>query len=196
MELCEALGILNIDNIYTLDESKLKEVYRKAIRKNHPDLGGTDEKAALLNNARDIIVEAMTKLKTANIDQKARTCILGFKTYMDILDGQTAKVMIDKKEVSLNKGNIGDYYVYLDINVDIIVDGVEYKHNEFLTRVSNNEYEVQCNVKTMWYEDEKSIIVMAYGKTVPVTIRSDYTRLKLTYPYADLALLIIKQIVR
>tara|TARA_Y200000002_G_C22201510_1_gene463546 strand:- start:263 stop:562 length:300 start_codon:yes stop_codon:yes gene_type:complete len=54
MERAEALEILGLDRKATRDE--IIERYNKLIKKNHPDLGGSEWITKRINKARDILL--------------------------------------------------------------------------------------------------------------------------------------------
>lgn len=64
----EALKIFEIDEIPSFPE--LSSLYKKLVKMNHPDLGGSSEKMALINSAMDIL-EPLAKLgKTFKVERE------------------------------------------------------------------------------------------------------------------------------
>jgi hypothetical protein len=43
------------------DADRIRARHRKLIAENHPDIGGSDERASALNEARDLLLAALTK---------------------------------------------------------------------------------------------------------------------------------------
>ena len=54
MSLSEAREILNIND--NASESDIEKAYRKAMKRAHPDQGGSDWMAAKVNQAKDILL--------------------------------------------------------------------------------------------------------------------------------------------
>ncbi|NJM49484.1 MAG: molecular chaperone DnaJ [Sphingomonadales bacterium] len=56
-QLDQARNLLGITGDY--DANMVRACHRKLITENHPDTGGSDERAALLNKARDLLLAEM-----------------------------------------------------------------------------------------------------------------------------------------
>ncbi|MFC4293141.1 hypothetical protein ACFOWX_12010 [Sphingorhabdus arenilitoris] len=58
-QLDQARSLLGITGEY--DADLVRAQHRKLITENHPDTGGSDERAAMLNKARDLLLAELTK---------------------------------------------------------------------------------------------------------------------------------------
>lgn len=63
MDLQEALGILGLSgdiNKGDINQDMVQEAHRRLIQKLHPDRGGNDYLAAKINQARDLLIQALS----------------------------------------------------------------------------------------------------------------------------------------
>ena len=132
MDIQKALSILNIDNIDNIDETKLKIIFRKLMKKNHPDLGGSEEKAKQINNAYEIITNSINN--KCNIPKEYKETkivhkiIMSIDSLINIYSGKSVYYNIAGKKVEINKNNLKSNDVILDIEVKVLYRNKVEKH--------------------------------------------------------------------
>lgn len=157
----QALGLLNITNVE--DKGTLKKVYRKLMKENHPDAGGSDELSAKLNKAYDILniafdngyfdskVDLITKSRpdidmSGYVSREIPVVKIGFMQLDKVLNKEEITIELDGKQLNLTKGML-DRCKILISDVIYIVDsrGKERKYRLSVAYKYGNR-ELNCNV--------------------------------------------------
>lgn len=149
MNLNEASKILCIDNVIECDEAVLKKSYRKLMRKNHPDVGGSTQDAQLIIEAYNYVNQLRSeysKQKLVNSVARTPTIVIGFEDLIDILNGGNVKLAESGEYANLNKSNIGRFNVLVLFNLTLIVDGNPTVVSKYIYRDALDNYSVQCKV--------------------------------------------------
>ena len=122
MEYMEACKVLKLNIGVVLNESDIKRQYREAMKQNHPDLGGSDEKAARINEAYKFMLQWVGNGKTSNIGDERE------QAFNNIYKDKTVEkkqVIINAKALQSGEGlenlNYGDI---VTVKIGIIVDNV------------------------------------------------------------------------
>lgn len=149
MNLNEASKILCIDNVIECDEAVLKKSYRKLMRKNHPDIGGSTQAAQLIIEAYNYVNQLRSeyaKQKAVNSVARTPTIVIGFEDLIDILKGGKVRLAESGEYATLNKSNIGRFNVLVLFNLTLIVDGNPTVVSRYIYRDALDNYTVQCKV--------------------------------------------------
>lgn len=149
MNLNEASKILCIDNVIECDEAVLKKSYRKLMRKNHPDIGGSTQTAQLIIEAYNYVNQLRSeyaKQKAVNSVARTPTIVIGFEDLIDILKCGQVRLAESGEYATLNKSNIGRFNVLVLFNLTLIVDGTPTVVSKYVYRDALDSYTVQCKV--------------------------------------------------
>jgi curved DNA-binding protein CbpA len=181
LNITEALDIFDID-LGNIDDDKLKKKYRLLMKANHPDLGGSHEKAQSIIEAYELIKKAMKTLKVANAGKVASDnsiYIITLGQLIDIYSGKSFKsqrkqgLVIDIK--SLRKLNI-----MVSIEVIIEVDGVKSEVSVIAPYNSNDIYDINYNLEVPDITVNKEAIIKCLDKNIKLLIDND-KNLRLTF---------------
>ena len=107
MDLIQSMKILNItkNDLYSLNEAKLKKIFQNKALKMHPDKGGTSKDFINLKSARDNIQIVLEERK--NINNKG---IQGLDSYIN-LDILQSYCSIFMDSVNFSSSTISAYLV-------------------------------------------------------------------------------------
>ncbi|MEM4385673.1 MAG: J domain-containing protein [Candidatus Anstonellales archaeon] len=119
MDINKAMNIFGIKDIGSLKD--INSIYRRLMKENHPDLGGNEERAKEINIAYNILKELKDKMHfNTECNQIKDIVILKLDELVMVYEGKD----IVKGEKVINKGSLSRYEVYIDIDVDIEIQGV------------------------------------------------------------------------
>lgn len=183
MEIKQALALLEVSNIYNIDKKDIKKKWKIAIKKAHPDVGGNDMQAALINEAYKLLTDYVEYLSInkgfvsngtkSNID----VCILELRELIDIYNGKAiTKTVInsnDNLEIELSKENIASKRIIIVIPITIESGSLRDTHKLMAIRSMKDEYNVDLQ---LGYEGE--IKVRLYEKSIKYVITETKIQLR------------------
>lgn len=197
MNISKALKLMQIDNI--MNETALKKQFRKLMRENHPDSGGSHEIATELNKAYEFLLEAHKNSKTSeeahdnfmNQVFKEKTREKSINISIQALDKLfEGKALRDKngKEV-VSRENLGN--VRLLVNGDITVKvtsngeekvfthkGIALYNSSALAGEPNIIYKFRVEDG---FDNDVHIEISLNGKTTKGNIRQKNVNIKFNY---------------
>lgn len=193
MNIAEALELLGIDTLDDKSKQDITKIYRKLIKKHHPDLFSNQPELLIkneeitkdINEAYDLITSALERSKLIQQFSNAKAtkvvfAIIPFDKLPGLYSGDTIKLKYNGAEFILTSGNIRANRIVLDISCCIIVDGISYKFSALKPWVIKDEYEINCDIPIV--EDHTlDVTVLAYGKRVNLKLSSMRTQLRLRY---------------
>ena len=180
MNLSEALELFELD-LNNITADSLKKRYRQLVKKNHPDIGGSTEKAQEINEANEILLEALNRVALARVSnqvtnksQDKRIFVITVEQLIAIYNGKSFKaggsepVIIDIK--ALKKLNI-----LLAINAQLIIDGITFNYDNITPYNTADVYSIECTVNTSNINDNKDITIKCNTKTLNIVLDNDKT---------------------
>lgn len=156
MNLAEALELLGIEDIHNLTKEDLKKIYRKLLKKYHPDANnGDDTKAKEVIKANEIILAALQEIesykammKLMQMQSHCITSVIPLHTLINIYNGESITLGSGEDAVELNKNNIMKHniFVMIDFNINITNEGT--KHINKICKVEMfRNYEIVCDIE-------------------------------------------------
>lgn len=200
MDVVKALGILNFNDIQSVDRETLKKSYRSLIRKNHPDLCQGDKKekdkaeeiTKQLNKAYELLSNLLDEIdelnRWENITKKViiRT-ILPFQTLEDLYDNKPITLRSSNGEsIQLNKGGLKAHNIMFLLECDIVnqCDGVVKHFSTIKPYNLSDEYLIDTQLQfTDDCYNSPSVTIKAYNKELNITLKNEVTKVKLAYKH-------------
>lgn len=182
MDISKALDIFKIDNIANVNKDEIKKIYRRLMRENHPDLGGSQEFAKSINEAKEILDQAVNSMQQYNVRvNEIPTIIISLGSLVDIYNGKTVKVSGDKGELELTRSNINRYNAIIEINIDVQYNGISCNYHKFEARNSRDEFTIQCKYRTRTLSEEVYTKIQAYGKNINIILKDQNVNMNLMF---------------
>ena len=207
MGIGEALEILKIESLDNLESKTLTKIYRKLMKRHHPDLYTDrpdelkehEEIAKKINEAYEILNKALEKSKMLRQFEQTKSvteifAIIPFNELISLYGGSIVKLRHKDGEFKLTSSNIRANRIVLDIGCTIIIDGINYTFSSLKPWVIKDEYELNCDIPMM-SDNIIDVIVLAYGKRVELTLKSVTTRLRLKYTNNVVLILNLRKVI-
>ena len=184
MDLLDALKLFEIDSIINVNEADLKKKYRKLIKLNHPDLGGSENKSMEIISAYDILKKSIETLKNIDILSKSstETVIISFENLIDILKGKSISYTANSKNIiNISKENINRYNIIVEIRIKIEFNGVCREYTKFEVRTISDSFTIHCKYAALNLTDTIETKIIAYGKNVDLKLSNPNVNMNLTF---------------
>ena len=207
MGIGEALEILKIESLDNLESKTLTKIYRKLMKRHHPDLYTDrpdelkehEEIAKKINEAYEILNKALEKSKILRQFEQTKSvteifAIIPFNELISLYGGSIVTLGHKDGEFKLTSSNIRANRIVLDIGCTIIIDGINYTFSSLKPWVIKDEYELNCDIPMM-SDNIIDVIVLAYGKRVELTLKSVTTRLRLKYTNNVVLILNLRKVI-
>ena len=207
MELNEALNILGLEKVS--DEQSLKKHFRKKMRENHPDSGGSHDTATKLNTAYTVIVEALKNSKGSleakrefddYINREAKEKVKSINISMHALDklfeGNELKDKNGNTVLSIENLPKSRVLVNCDIDIEISQGDRVIVFNH--PGISMYNHNVEYNETNLTYkfnvndglDGEVGIKVSLNGKNVTAKVNRKSLKIKFNYEWYSVLILI------
>ena len=207
MGIGEALEILKIESLDNLESKTLTKIYRKLMKRHHPDLYTDrpdelkehEEIAKKINEAYEILNKALEKSKMLRQFEQTKSvteifAIIPFNELISLYGGSIVTLRHKDGEFKLTSSNIRANRIVLDIGCTIIIDGINYTFSSLKPWVIKDEYELNCDIPMM-SDNIIDVLVLAYGKRVELTLKSVTTRLRLKYTNNVVLILNLRKVI-
>ena len=186
MELYDALNIFGFADITKIDELMLRKAYRKLMKKNHPDIGGSEEVAKRINKANEVVLAALETLKKAEINRVSgnTTVFINFDSLINIFNGDSVIVGNTDNKMTIDRSNINRFNIVLDIDIKIMANGIQYPVNKLEPRNISDNYSITFRYFTKTLDELVEFKIQSYGKKVAIPVSSKIINLNLKYDNA------------
>ena len=186
MELYDALKIFGFTEITKIDELMLRKAYRKLMKKNHPDIGGSEEVAKKINKANEVVLAALESLKKAEINRVSgnTTVFINFDSLIKIFNGDSVVVGNADNKMTIDRSNINRFNIVLDIDIKIMANGIQYPVNKLEPRNISDNYSITFRYFTRTLDELVEFEIQAYGKKVAIPVSTKIINLNLKYDNA------------
>ena len=200
MEINKALELFGFPTIFGLDEKEVRKKYRSLMKKNHPDVGGSEEKAKLIIEANETILQKMEDLQKqkmiSNANPGIRTVFIKFDSLINIFNGGSVEVRTDKESMTVNKNNINGFNVIVDIDAKVRTGGIDYHIGRLEPRTHSDNYSVTFKYSVTDLMESVDFEIFAYGKHVKLPVSQPTIRLNLTFEHGiKMAVVLERQLV-
>lgn len=189
MTLVDAMKVFGIVDISTMTEDDIKKLYRRLMRRNHPDIGGSDEKAKEINTANELlnsaiqhIVEAR-KLEELKNTSKSIPCAVKFSDYISLFSGSTMTVPYNGVNYELSSKTLSKFNVYVDVEAELTCNGDKQSIKKRFLRRIDDKYQIDCIAHVNSLSETMNLTVSAYGKSRDISVSSSSIELSLRYDY-------------
>lgn len=155
MNLTEALDLFDVIDIQTVTKEELKKVYRKLLKKYHPDSNnGDDTQAKNIILAYDIIVSALDEiesykkmLKAMQANSHIVTSIIPLHKLIEIYKGNSIELGSGDEKVVIDKNNLMKHniFIMIDYSVSIINGGTQHYTKICKIEMMRN-YQLDCDI--------------------------------------------------
>ena len=183
MDISCALAIFGIADISKASDEDIRKKYRKLMKVNHPDVGGSEEKAKEIIEANNIILNALKELKKRQIETKSTdvTIFVGLNSLVNIFNGESITVGNSDNSIKVDRSNINAFKVMINIDISIIFNGIEYKFSKFELRNHSDNYSIVCKYAAYTFDEVVNARIMAYGKNITINIKDSNLNMNLTF---------------
>lgn len=183
MDISCALAIFGIADISKASDEDIRKKYRKLMKVNHPDVGGSEEKAKEIIEANNIILNALKELKKHQIETKSTdvTIFVGLNSLVNIFNGESITVGNSDNSIKVDRSNINAFKVMVNIDISIIFNGIEYKFSKFELRNHSDNYSIVCKYPAYTFDEVVNARIMAYGKNITINIKDSNLNMNLTF---------------
>jgi hypothetical protein len=184
MNVKKALKIFGLQTLEGLNDGILKVKYRKLMKKHHPDLGGSEEKAREINEAFEVLKKVLEKVKSFDFmgsgnggvgrkeGKREYVCLIHFDDLFRIYDGYGIMLGNEKGSLILDRSGLNIHRVILAVGVSIIYKGRRIDVSDFVVYNLRDEYTVTCAIQDNDVNNPSEIEIHAYGKVIKTTIDS------------------------
>lgn len=148
MNVQKALNILGI-NINEVTVDNVKSVYRQRMKKVHPDAGGNEKEAKLVNEAYEILLKAADRLgKILGERGKSEGAyVITIKDVISIFGGTELNLSNPKGEnIVLNKDNINLTFLIVLVGAEVNIKGQKICVDTTCVRDSKDSYNLSIDV--------------------------------------------------
>lgn len=170
MDYYEALKLFNIGNGKELNKENVKQIYRKLVKKWHPDVCGSDNKYKEIQEAYETINEhfkGMDEIKKSTHKDNREAIILDLKDLLEIFKGGSIRI---SEDTSIDKINIGRYNIFIKIELAVIINGKTLNSEFIRPRSIKDEYEVDLEIPGTELDKDIDIKVMILDKSIEKTM--------------------------
>lgn len=183
MDISYALGVFNITDISKVSDEDVRKKYRKLMKVNHPDVGGSEEKAKEIIEANNTILNALKELKRHQIENKSTdaTIFINLGSLINIFNGESITVGNSDNSITVNRSNINAFKVMINIDISIMFNGIEYKFSKFELRNHSDNYSIVCKYLAYTFDEVVNARIMAYGKDITINIKDANLNMNLTF---------------
>ena len=199
MDIFEALKIFEYDTIVGLKETEIRKKYRRLMKKNHPDVGGSEEKAKLIIEANTTILAKLEELQKQELCNSApgiKTVFIKFDSLINIFNGGTVEVRADKESLIIGKNNINAFNVIIDTDIKIRMAGIDYQMGRLEPRTHSDNYSITFKYPVADLAESIFFEIFAYGKHVKLDVGQPTLRLNLTFEHGiKLTVILERQLV-
>ena len=199
MDINTALSLFEFEDITKVDIDMLHKRYRKLMKKNHPDIGGSDEAAKNINDANQVLLRAINEIKKASIPSidGNPTIFINFGSLIKIYGGESIKVGGNGNTIDVTRGNINRFHTMLNIGIKIIVNGIEYQFDKFELKNVTDNYSIVCKYFVANLDDDVNIRILAYSKDIALNVKDTRLNMNLTFDYGvKLKVMLERQLVK
>ena len=181
MTTLEALKILRLRSFEDLEEQRVKLAYKKLMRVVHPDVGGSEEEAKLVNEAYSVAYGLCKFQKQLNLASVEHHCIVEFDTYRRIISGGIEEVIVNGQTIKVKRPDLHDYRVYLEVSIDLVVDGIYKTINTCIKRNLSDVYKVEYSIDKDASGKDQNVEIKAYGVNKSIILKSHIHIIRLKY---------------
>ena len=193
MNISHAIKIFGIKGLNKINEDDIKKKYRRLMQINHPDVGGSEEKAKEVNEAHDILKKALKNIKIyERPDEKdLRRYIIPLSELVEIYLGKELKFDNGEDgENILDRKRLRTANVILVIEISVEHRGETYNFDTFTVPNLRDEYTIDCKIfDTNIYEDSE-VKIKAYDKEIETSMNGP--RLDIALSFRGMARLTVR----
>lgn len=185
MNVQKALRVLGL-SIEEVTIDNVKAVYRKRMKKVHPDVGGSEKEAKLVNKAYEVLLKAAGEVGEI-IKEKGRsegTYVITIKDLMDIFSGKELNLRNPRGDkVTVNKDNINFIYLIVVLSVEVEVGeqrvcvdtmNVRDVKDTYSVFIDVEDVEVSSNTDIKIYIANEEVETKAFNRMVLLPIKLPY----------------------
>lgn len=188
MDILKALEIFKIDDIGNIDKSKIKRTFKVLMKSNHPDIGGNEEKAKLINIAYGVILDNIDRLKHIgdienNRKEVVHNCLITIENLINIYNGENLKFGDENNSIILNRSNLRTNNIIIKIKASVVHGGILYNFEDYARLNNKDEYNIICKIETESISKPDKVRLIAYGinEEIEINYKSLARRIKLDY---------------
>lgn len=168
MQVNEALTILKIDSIDELTLDNLKSAYRKMMKKNHPDIGGSVELSKQINEANETLKNYigqidLIRMRYGSSKQQEPIYIADLLDYINIYNGIGLEFRHNGSATTIDKTNIYKHRVILSILLKVGVDGVYKETTELILHNDSDVYSITYKILINDLSQVSRVHIELYG---------------------------------
>lgn len=192
MSLIEALKILSIHDLNTLTKEELKKIYRKLLKKYHPDNNnGDDTKAKDITKANEVVLAALVEIESYKEMMKVMqrqysyiTSVLPLSTLIDIYKGSSISFNVNGDTVVIDKTNLlrHNFFIMVDFSIAVLNESTKY-FNRICKLDFSRSYEIICDIEVVELKalgieinilnEKRNFTMEADGLRVPIRLDED-----------------------
>lgn len=180
MELQYALDIFSIQNINKAPKDDVKKKYRALMKKNHPDIGGDENKAKEIAEAYKLIANILAKIDESKKSNTTSLSLINFNELVNIYSGKEVNSFTDS--TTINNSNLRLKRVMLNTEVSIEINGFEYIYKSIIPRNDSDVYNMVCGIKANTFDDIP-ITIKAYNKKIENILSKNNLCIVLSFDY-------------
>lgn len=190
MNIKEAAVILGIDFTTKITETDLKKKYRMLAKRNHPDLGGSEDKIKSINEAYTCLKNNLNSISKADIDINKRqrvhkdVAVISLGDLIKVYKGESINLANDKNNIIIDKNNINTFEVKINIELDIVYNGKRYKFKELQERDGTKDnYTIYCSIDNFADVVDNNIYIFINNKQLTYSMSSDIKKIRVNFDY-------------
>lgn len=183
MDITYAINLFGITDISKVTDDEVRKKYRRLMKINHPDVGGSEEKAKEIIEANTLILNTIKELSKHKIESKTTdvTVFINFGSLISIFNGEKITVGNSENAIVIDRSNINAFRVMVSIDISVIINGIEYKFNRFELRNHSDNYSISCKYPAYTFNEVVSARIIAYGKDITINIKDMNLNMNLTF---------------
>ena len=191
MNISRALNIFgysSVKDIENIDEQILKRKFRVLMKKNHPDIGGNEENAKIINNSYALLLDLLrnSNLKDEHTiyEYKNKDIYeISLENLISIYTGKEIKLTNGKDTITINKSNLKKLNIIIRVEIFIDFDGKK----EYIVRKfkldSNDNYVMDIYLSDNSLTEKRNIMIKTYDKEVNVTMSGKRLEVNISFNY-------------
>lgn len=192
----EALRIFGINSINNINETEIKRIYRDLMKKNHPDIGGSIEIAAKINEAYNIINEMLKNISKSTKKESCPTLIMKLSDLIRIYNG--INVTYGNKsgdKIIINKSNINSYNIHINITGKIIANGDVIEIDQYQAKNIENIYNINVKYKAKKYNENVKIQINILDRQTEMETQHASSKIVMDFNGIKLAIKLERQLI-
>lgn len=186
MDIVSAFDIFKLSSINGLSDTDLKSMYIKLMKKNHPDVGGTNEDAQNIISAYECLTKFKLRLDAdeklnSELKCKSQNCIIKLSELVKLYNGKDVSGICNGAVVNVNKDNLSKYDVLIEFSANIVYNGESKKINCISGKNSKNTYEINCKIPVVSISDEINYNIHIADKVYSIKSKSRSLKYPIDY---------------